>query len=179
MRAVAIDAFDPNDDDLTYAVHFRGENETQWKLLKDDLSTPSYSWDSETLPDGLYTVKVVVSDGLSNPSNLALTAEMESEQFLVDNISPRVENLVSIRQSRQSALTFTVQDNASPIFKVEYAIDGGDWMVIYPTDGVADSRQETFELMLTDLAPGEHTIAVRAKDTSNNVGAGKRVITTQ
>lgn len=177
MRSVSVSAYDPNNDDLTYEIYFKGEHETQWKCLKDNLTTPSYTWDSETLPDGLYTLKVVASDAPSNPPNLALTAEMESEPFLVDNTAPRIEQIRSTRDGRQTVLTFTVQDAASPIYKVEYAIDGGMWRVIYPVDGVADSREEAFELRLDDLTPGEHTVAIRARDVANNTGTGKRVIT--
>jgi outer membrane protein assembly factor BamB len=173
MRAVAIDADDENDDALTYAVYFRGDQETQWKLLKDRLDRPAYSWDSETLPDGMYLIKAVVSDAPSNPPDLALRGEMESAPFLVDNTAPQVVNL---RVERRT-LAFSVQDASSPLYKVEYAIDGGVWWVVYPTDGVSDSKTETFEVPLNTLSPGEHTIAIRAKDTSNNVGTGKRVIT--
>jgi hypothetical protein len=172
LRAVAINATDSNQDMLSYAVYFRGEEETQWKLLKEDLHSPSYSWDSETFPDGMYTIKVIVSDAPSNPPVQTLQSEMISEPFLVDNMAPRITDINMARR----ALSFTVQDVDSPVFKVEYAIDGGDWLVVYPTDGVADSSEETFDVMLNDLNAEEHTIAIRARDTSNNLGTGKQVI---
>ena len=177
MRAVAIDADDANHDDMTYAVYFRGQNETQWKLLRDDLQEGAYSWDSETLPDGLYAIRVVVSDAPSNPPNLALKAELESEPFLIDNMAPQVTRIETTRRNPRMTLTFTVEDAASPLYKTEYAIDGGNWWVIYPDDGVSDSMVEAFTLTLGDLGAGEHTIAIRTKDISNNVGTGKRVIT--
>ena len=175
FRAVAINATDSNQDMLSYAIYFLGEGETQWKLLKDDLHNPSYSWDSETFPDGMYTVKVTVSDAPSNPPDQTLRSEMISEPFLVDNTAPRIADI----KMNRLKLSFTVQDVASPVFKVEYAIDGGDWLVVYPTDGVADSREETFNLALTHLNAGEHTIAIRARDTSNNIGTGKQVVMVQ
>lgn len=175
FRAVAINATDPNQDMLTYAVYFRGEEETQWKLLKDDLHRPSYSWDSETFPDGMYTVKVRVSDAPSNPPAQALHSEMISEPFLVDNTAPRITDI----NINDGTLMFAVRDAASPVFKVEYAINGGEWLVIYPVDGVADSMEEMFETALSELSTGEHTIAVRARDTSNNVGTGKQVVMVQ
>lgn len=175
MRAIAIDANDANDDALKYAVYFRGERETLWKLLKDELDRPGYSWDSETLPDGFYTLKIVVNDGASNPSSLTLAGEMESAPLVVDNTGPVVLDIVADRR----VLTFSVQDAASSIFKVEYAVDGGDWRLVYPKDGVTDARLEAFQISLTGLAASEHTIAIRAKDTSNNVGTGKRVLVLQ
>ena len=108
----------------------------------------------------------------SNPPVQTLQSEMISEPFLVDNMAPRITDINMARR----ALSFTVQDVDSPVFKVEYAIDGGDWLVVYPTDGVADSSEETFDVMLNDLNAEEHTIAIRARDTSNNLGTGKQVI---
>ena len=49
--------------------------------------------------------------------------------------------------------------------------------MIYPQDGVTDSKKENFEIDLGVLEVGEYTLAIRARDTSNNTGMGKRVIT--
>lgn len=176
MRTIAVDADDENDDELTYTVYYRGAEEKEWRLLRDKLNRPTCSWDSETLPDGLYTVKVVASDAPSNPSSLALTAELVSELFRIDNTPPVVKDLASKVVERRTMVTFTAQDAASPIYRVEYAIDAGEWFIVYPQDGVCDSTTETFAATVGTLAAGEHTIAVRVKDGANNIGTGKTVI---
>ena len=53
---------DANDDELTYSVYYRGENEKDWKLLKDKLDQKFYSWDTNSMPDGAYYLKIVASD---------------------------------------------------------------------------------------------------------------------
>lgn len=173
MRAVAVQASDPDGDGLSYEIYFRGEAEEHWKLLDSVRRVPSYSWDSETFPDGSYVLRVVASDAPSNPPDQALEAEFLSETFLVDNTGPRVSR-INVADDR---LSFMVQDGASPLFRVEYAIDGGDWRVIHPEDGVTDSETEEYEIALEGLEAGEHTLAIRARDTSNNTGTGKRVVT--
>ena len=60
-------AHDENDDDLRYAVYYRGENERDWKLLKDKLEQKFYSWDTTSFADGAYYLKIVASDSPSNP----------------------------------------------------------------------------------------------------------------
>ena len=55
-------AHDENDDQLVYSVYYRGDGETRWLLLKDNLTDKAYSFDASLLPDGGYTVKVVASD---------------------------------------------------------------------------------------------------------------------
>src|SRR5204862_3514661 len=70
-QSVVWTAHDDNDDELRYAVYFRGENEHEWKLLKDNIEQKFYSWDTTTLPDGAYYLKIVASDAPSNPPALA------------------------------------------------------------------------------------------------------------
>src|SRR6202044_2452139 len=82
-EAVLWSADDPNDDDLTYAVYYRGEGEQDWKLLKDHLDQKAYSWDTSSMPDGAYYLKIVASDERSNPPDQALTAERISDRFVV------------------------------------------------------------------------------------------------
>ena len=173
MRAVAVRASDPDGDGLSYEIYFRGEAEETWKLLESERRTPSYSWDSETFPDGEYVLRVVASDAPSNPPDQALEAELLSEPFLVDNTGPQVTRI----DVADGQLSFMVRDGASPLYRVEYAIDGGDWRVVHPEDGVTDSETEAFEVALDGLESGEHTLAIRARDTANNTGTGKRVVT--
>ena len=173
MRAVAVRASDPDGDGLSYEIYFRGEAEETWKHLESERRTPSYSWDSETFPDGEYVLRVVASDAPSNPPDQALEAEYLSEPFLVDNTGPQVTRI----DVAGGLLSFMVRDGASPLFRVEYAIDGGDWRVVHPEDGVTDSETETFEVALDGLESGEHTLAIRARDTAKNTGTGKRVVT--
>ena len=56
-QSVLWSAHDDNEDDLHYSVYYRGENEHEWKLLKDKLDQKFYSWDTTTLPDGAYYLK--------------------------------------------------------------------------------------------------------------------------
>jgi hypothetical protein len=42
--------------------------------------------------------------------------------------------------------------------------------------GISDSKTESYSFTVRGLAPGEHTIAVRAYDRFDNAGAGKTTI---
>ena len=88
-------AEDANDDELGYSVYYRGENEKDWKLLKDKLDQKFYSWDTNSMPDGAYYLKIVSSDEKSNPPSEALTAERVSERFVVDNTPPTITDIAS------------------------------------------------------------------------------------
>src|SRR5438876_10265810 len=130
-QSVVWTAHDDNDDELRYAVYFRGENEHEWKLLKDNLEQKFYSWDTTTLPDGAYYLKIVASDAPSNPPALALKAERESERFEVDNTPPAIEGLKEtlggIQSSKSVAsvhlIQFTARDTFSSIERAQYRLD--------------------------------------------------------
>jgi hypothetical protein len=44
---------------------------------------------------------------------------------------------------------------------------------VAPTSRISDAPEERYEFSLSGLAPGEHTIAVRAYDRFENVGSAK------
>jgi hypothetical protein len=64
-------------------------------------------------------------------------------------------------------------DADSRIAGIEYSIDGGDWAQVFPDDGLYDQSSEPFRISVSDLAPGEHTVTVRASDQDRNLAIGK------
>jgi len=185
-QSVVWTAHDDNEDELRYAVYFRGENEKEWKLLKDNLEQKFYSWDTTTFPDGAYYLKIVATDSPSNPPAAALKTDRQSERFEVDNTPPTIERLEAIHfadftgaipPSRGIAVKFIARDAASSIERSQYSVDGGDWILVAPVGSVSDAPQESYELKLDGLAPGEHTISVRAYDRFDNVGSAKTTFT--
>ena len=184
-QSVLWTAHDDNDDELRYAVYFRGENEHEWKLLKDNLEQKFYSWDTGALPDGAYYLKIVASDGPSNPPALALKTERESERFEVDNTPPTIERLEAMAVVTRGGspafssviVKFAARDAASSIERAQYSLDGGDWTLVAPTSRISDAPEERYEFSLSGIAPGEHTIAVRVYDRFENVGSAKTTFT--
>src|SRR5207249_5623552 len=71
-------ADDENDDDLAYDVLYRREGETLWTPLRRAITEPILVWDTTTIPNGTYFVKVVASDAPTNPLGTALTGELSS-----------------------------------------------------------------------------------------------------
>ncbi|GAC1703332.1 MAG: hypothetical protein NVS9B4_11170 [Candidatus Acidiferrum sp.] len=176
-------AHDDNEDDLRYTVYYRGENEREWKLLKDKLDQKFYSWDTTGLPDGAYYAKILASDAPSNPAGVALSAERESERFLVDNTPPVIEGLeagvTGSTSSRSLRVQFTARDAVSGIDKAQYSVDGGDWMLVAPAGKISDAREERYDFRTGSLGPGEHTVAVRAYDQFENAGSAKTTVEIQ
>jgi hypothetical protein len=161
-------ADDDNDDRLQYDVFYRREGETGWKTLKQGLWDPILVWDTTSVPDGTYYVKVAASDAPSNSPDTALTGDMESVSFDVDNTPPVIEIQPAAKTTGKPSVRFTVRDEQSAVSRVEYSLDASRWRVAYPVDGIADSRREDFVITLEDGDTGRSVI-IRATDAMNNV----------
>ncbi|MFZ0733249.1 MAG: hypothetical protein WAM79_13050 [Candidatus Sulfotelmatobacter sp.] len=174
-------AHDENDDQLVYSVYYRGDGESRWLLLKDNLSDKAYSFDASLLPDGGYTVKVVASDAPSHSPGEALTTERESHRFEVDTTSPRIENLAGAVESGQIHVHFRAEDSFSTIKHAEFSVDAGDWQYVDPVGQLSDSKIEDYDFKApltnaTDAAASEHVVVVRVYDKYDNMGAAKTVL---
>ncbi|MGH9579836.1 MAG: hypothetical protein ACRD2R_02480, partial [Terriglobales bacterium] len=170
-------AQDENDDDLVYALYFRGDGEQRWKLLQDKITDKFYSWENSLLPDGGYTLKVVASDSPSNTAADALEDQKESTRFELDSTPPAISGLEAVRTASGLRVKFRATDTFSPIRKAEYSLDAGEWQLAEPVGGIADSTSVSFEFTVP-LTPGgetEHVVAVRAYDRYDNLGAAKVV----
>ncbi len=143
--AVRWSAHDENDDQLTYAVYYRGDGETKWKLLKDKLTEKLYSWDSGLLPDGGYTLRVVASDAASNSPDDFLTDAKESGRFEVDNTAPRIDALAAKLDAGELHVSFSASDTFSPIARAEFSIDAGEWQFLEPVGQLSDAKTETYD----------------------------------
>jgi hypothetical protein len=170
-------ASDPNGDTLTYSLYVKSSDEKSWHLLKDKLHQTSYLLEPNVLPDGKYVARLVASDEESNPPSLARQDELQSAPFWVDNTPPEVTVLSQTALPDGAEIHFRAEDETSPLRSAEMTQDGKDWHDVYPDDGIADSRTETFTVRVRNLGPGEHVIILRAFDTAGNAGLGKALVT--
>jgi len=174
-------AEDDNEDELIYAIYYRGEGERDWKLLKDKIEQRFYSWDTTSLPDGAYYLKIVGSDSRSNAPDQALTGERESERFVVDNTPPTVAGITNeiVRVGGDPSVTvrFRASDATSAVVRAQYSLDAGDWTLVRPAGELSDSPSENYVLTLKNVSPGEHTVSVRVYDQFDNEAAGKVTFT--
>jgi hypothetical protein len=171
-------AIDDNGDSLSFKVEIKGVSEIAWKLLRDKVTDQSLSWDSTAFPDGQYQVRVTVSDAPDNPPGQGLMAMMESEPFTIDNTPPVITNLTAEPASTNMNVRFHVKDALTVLAKVEYSVDGGEWMMAEPTTRLTDSQEHDYHLLVPRPGFGEILVAVRATDANDNVSTEKTVLKT-
>jgi hypothetical protein len=136
-----------------------------------------FVWDTTSVPNGTYVVKVVASDQPSNTPGAALEGELESSAFDIDN-GPPVITVSSAREEKgRTTIQFEVRDEWSSIQKVEYSLDAQRWQVLYPMDGIFDSRTERFELAL-DSEVTARGLIIRAYDAKNNSATARGDVST-
>lgn len=166
---------DANKDTLQFNLYYKGVDEENWKLLKKELSTPSYDWDITTVADGRYELKVNATDKLSNPVGWDKTAEKMSTPFNIDNTDPNVGEIeIADNGDGSYKITCNVSDMMNTVEKAVYKIDNDEkWKVIFPEDGIFDSKEENLLLETGKLTEGAHSIIIRVTDRAKNVATGR------
>jgi hypothetical protein len=196
--AVKWTVHDDNDDQMVYSVYYRGDGESRWLLLKDNLTDKYYSFDASLLPDGGYTVRVVASDAPSHSPDQALTSERESARFEVDTTPPQIANLSAALDGGEIHVSFRAADGFSTIKRAEYSVDAGDWQFLEPVGELSDAKTEKYDFRMpipsdpdnalirghdgsagsksTSATDPEHVVVVRVYDRYDNMSSAKTVI---
>jgi WD40 repeat protein len=186
--AIRWSARDDNDDQLIYSVYYRGDAESRWLLLKNNLTDRFYSFDASLLPDGGYSVKVIASDAPSHSPGDGLYAERVSSRFEVDTTSPVIEGLAASLDGKRIHVRFHASDSFSPIKRAEYSLDGGDWQFVEPVGQLSDSKMEEYDFHVSipqsdlsvppmvESAVNDHVIVVRVYDRYDNLATAKTLL---
>jgi sugar lactone lactonase YvrE len=172
LQTIVWRADDENDDDLSYDVWYRREGDTGWNALRRNLTDSILVWDTATVPNGTYFIKIVASDAPSNPVATALSGELESAAFEIDNTPPQITVTSARVDGTRTLVVFDVKDDHSPILRAEISQDGLIWRAAFPVDGIADSKSEHYEVAI-DGTLGPRGLTIRASDSMNNVSTAQ------
>ena len=170
LRTFSWQAEDPNGDPLLYEVQYRAVGDERWRSLRAGLDEPVFAWDTATVPNGRYVVRVVASDAPGNPLASTLTGSKVSASFEVDNAPPAIAASLDPR----GHIRVSVRDDASPVRKLELSVDAGRWEQVDPVDGIADSLEESYEITLPPAREaGPRIVVLRATDLLGNVATAR------
>jgi hypothetical protein len=167
---------DKNEDPLQYDLYYRNEADRTWILLKKDVDETFYTINSDTLPDGTYVVRLIASDAAANTVESALSGELESRPFIVDNTPPAVTLKQEGMTGGRVRVAIEAADFTSTLNQAEISVDASDFKALFPKDGISDSKSESFTWQSDVLPQGEHVIAFRIYDQNDNVGLGRLVV---
>lgn len=176
-RSLQWTAEDRNGDKLEYAVYFREINETNFKLLKENLRENFYALDGTAFADGRYVFKITANDSFSNPTAQTLFGERLSEPVEIDNTAPTVSAVGTPQINGETVrVSFEANDSSSYIQNAEYSINGGEWQTVYADDGISDGARERYSFEVSLKNAGEYSVTLRVFDANGNVGNARVLV---
>lgn len=175
LRTAEWRAYDPDGDRLRFELSIRSEAEERWKTMVTDLDRTAHTWDTRSMDDGFYRLRVEASDAPDRAGDARATS-IESDPFLVDNGRPSVDELSIALEEGRLEVSGLAADALSPIVAVDVAVDYGAWEGAAPDDRLFDSGEERFSASLDHPGAGEHVVAVRAIDRHGNMAVARDVV---
>jgi hypothetical protein len=167
LQTLAWKAEDADGDRLIYSLQYRREGDQVWQNLRSGLTDSIFVWDTTTVADGRYVVRLTASDSPANGADRKLDGDRESDPISIDNTPPAIVTEIS-KNASGVRLVVRVRDAQNPIQKVEYSIGGGPWQLVFPADGLADSPEERYEIPLANESEAGRLV-IRATDLLQNV----------
>ena len=184
--AIRWSGHDENDDLMGFTIYYRGDGETRWQVLKDNLADKFYSFESNLLPDGGYTVMVTANDDPSHSPGMGLrSVGRQSSRFDVDNTPPAISNLTGASENGKLHISFNAADTVSIIKRAEFSVDAGEWNFVAPRGEITDSKNATFDFFAdiprisdasANAASDEHVVSLRVYDRADNMASAKVVV---
>ncbi|MFH1615772.1 MAG: hypothetical protein ABIG61_11915 [Planctomycetota bacterium] len=166
---VTCKADDDNNDKLIYQIDFRKLPRETWIKIKDKLEDAEFEWDTKTVEDGRYEIRVLASDERNNTPAASLTGSRISDPVVVDNTAPVITSAQITAKKTELTVKLTVADKLSIIGTVHYTINGSnEWIAAIPDDSVYDTTTENFLITIQELPAGPHVIAIKAADCLEN-----------
>ena len=156
---------------MVYDLYYKELADSNFKLLRENLTDNFFSIDGQSLADGRYVFRVIAKDSPSNPGANALMGERLSEPVDIDNTAPAVSAFgTPIISGRKARVVFDAVDASSYINRAEYSVNGGEWRAVYADDGISDSARERYSIDVSLPTPIEYSITLRAFDVNGNSG---------
>lgn len=164
-------AVDANEDDLTYRLLVRKNGWNNWVELENDLAKTEFEWDTTTTPSGIYRMKVIASDRKDNPESEARTGARVSLPFVVCHEAPAVTVKTAGMNGDRVVLEATARSPLVRLISASFAVNGKKWTNVFPSDGLFDSKTETFHFKTASLKPGSYVLVLRVRDAAGNTGS--------
>jgi hypothetical protein len=169
VSPVSWKADDANGDKLVFTLEFRESSMQRFIKIAGDLSDARYNWDTTSVPDGSYFLRVTASDGPSNPAGTELSSSREEGPFIIDNTPPVLAPPKVTKTETGAVIDVDVSDASSALASASYSVDGGKWEALVPADGIFDSPSEKISVKVDK--PDASIVVIRVLDRAGNSGA--------
>jgi len=166
---ISYKAKDENNDKLVYRIDFRKIPRERWIELEDETDSENFEWDTKTVEDGRYEIRVTASDERDNTTATKLVGTRISDPVVVDNTPPVITEHAISTKKKTVTLQLKITDELSAIGNVKYTVDSNaDWKGSLPEDSIYDTTSEDFTILIEEMSIGEHVIALQISDAAEN-----------
>ncbi len=163
-------AKDKNKDKLSYQLDFRLVDSSRWILIDDKIKKSPFEWDSRTVSDGVYQLRLRVDDAKSNSPTTTKSASWISDPVVVDNTAPVVASSDVAVEDSKAIIKVSLEDQLSMIASFAFTVDSSkDWISTIPDDLVFDTSKEEFTIVTDELEKADHVVTIKASDDAGNV----------
>lgn len=161
---------DDDEDTLVSTLYHRTAGSDEWLEIETLEDESEHEWDTSQVEDGIYDLRVVVSDEPSNPTG-ALSEEAVVENVMVDNAYPKLVGMSTPRRGdEQLVITGMATDTLSRIISIDWSFSSTErWRSARPRDGLLDSPRELFTIALPEIPEEEISVQIRVRDAAGNV----------
>jgi hypothetical protein len=170
-------AEDPDGDGLRVRLDARRDGSPLWRPLVDGkvLERPEWEWDTTGWPDGTYALALEVDDAPANEAGRERRVRALLPRVRVDNTPPVVE-VTAEDGDGEVVVRGEARDAAQGrVLWARVSVDGGEWGVLVPLDGLLDSDREGFRARVPVKGSGAHDVVVQVSDAHGNVGSAATV----
>lgn len=139
------------------------------KPQTEPASIESFTWafDTKKLPDGVYLLKFVLDDRLSDPEDNLTSVAVRS--IIVDNTPPTIERMESWRnQDGTIRFKVDVKDSHSPIANATYRVNDGEPFGLAGLAGAGDGLAVTLGVSRAKAEPGSQKVEIKVTDSAGN-----------
>ena len=142
------------------------------KYLDDEIiDATSLPWDTRSVPDGTYMLKVVASNKYAQPDD-PKQGEAVIGPVVINNTLPAI-SLKEKAYTWDDVKRFTVVDDKAPLLGGKFCIDDGPWTALVTEDGIFHGARQTVLLVSpsgeVNLAKGEHKLTIEVVDAAGNI----------
>ena len=162
---------DPDKDQLQARLLARARGKRDFKTIAQNITKAEYEWNTKTSDDGVYDLRIIVDDGLANPTT-AEQATLDIFNVIIDNTSPELNIVGEPVRNEDGAVTIAGHafDATSNIANIAWRIKGEDvWRAAALDDGMYDWRYKRFHITTHPLKDAVDEITIRARDAAGNV----------
>ena len=172
LRTFSWQAEDPNGDALLFDVEYRAVGDERWRPLRAGLEEPVFAWDTATVPNGRYLLRVVASDAPGQPARLR-PHRLEGQRLVRGGQPAALDRGHARPPRRRTASASPCATTRAPCASWRRRSTPAAGRRSTRSDGIADSLEESYEIPLPPGTGRPRIVVLRATDLLGNVATAR------